>query len=104
MGCETLRVLKVVVKGSERVKCVKVVEVVEDHLGLLEVGVVGLHVTEEAVRTGSLLTGLEQEAKVQNGIVKVEEPGHRNPAPEGEAPVCPVGEVGVQRHLCSSPF
>lgn len=104
VGCETLRVLKVVVKRSERMKCVKVVEVVEDHLGLLEVGVVGLHVTEEAVGMGSLLTGLELVAKVQNGLVEVEELGHRNPAPEGEAPVCLVGEVDVQKHLCSAPF
>lgn len=101
VGCETLRVLKVIVRRSERAKRV---EEVEDHLGLLEVGVVHLHVTVEAVGTGSLLTGLEREAKVQDGLGEVEEPGHRNLAPEGGAPVCLVGEVEVQKHLCSSPF
>lgn len=101
-GYETLRVLRVVVKESEQAKCVRVVEVVEDLLGLLEVGVVGLHVME-AVEMGSLLTDLEREAKVQNGLVEVEEPGHRNLAPEGEAPVCLVGGVEVQ-NLSSTPF
>lgn len=97
---------RVVVKRNEKVMNVLVAVVVEGPLGLLEVGVEHLHVTEAAGGTEVLaVIGLGWEAEGQSGFVGVEGSEQRDWSLEEEAgvPVCQV-EVGEVQLLCAPPF
>lgn len=102
MRCE--RASPMPVGRGKEVQCVLVVEVAEDHLCLMqEVGVADLHVME-LLGGSHAVTGLGEEAGGQSGLEEVEglEQTDRSPAKEGEALVCRVEVVEVQKLRCNN--